>query len=208
MDLDSLGTRYVKSNGMAHESPAAPRLAAPRAGAQFEPHRYHTTSRGIQRSSKVVVAIDGDYVIAKAIGMGSPERALESVLSGLTTTHEHLTRGQLHATLLYTGSRWPAELRAKAGRWKCSVMELKLKRASHALASSAVGSGERVEVEVASGMEANISGLLMEAAADTDTEAVILLASPDEFRCVMRGRRGLVVGWVLARHPSSSIAPS
>jgi hypothetical protein len=134
----------------------------------------------------VVTCIDGDYVLEKTISVKAAMQALESLMDGLLVTQERLTAEDLQSHLLYTDTRWPPELRSYVRRYQFEVLPLRIKPGSFAAAhhrTEGEDEGEtRVTVEVASGLESSISGMLMEAVVDESVTAVVLVARPEEFK--------------------------
>jgi hypothetical protein len=131
---------------------------------------------------KILVCIDGDFAVEKTINVKSTIQALQSLMDGLLATEDRLTAGKLEGSLFYTDTRWPPELRSSLRRYEFKTFPLKLKPANFTRAGSQQGAEtERVTVEVASGLESNISSMLMEAVVDKSVTAVVLVARAEEF---------------------------
>lgn len=96
--------------------------------------------------------------------------------------HPDLSRGRTDRRLLSTLSKMSVQLREEAKRRQYDISEMKLKRSKFALACSTHDNPENVEVSCAAGVDANISRLLMQAAAEKGTEAIVLLGQWQEYK--------------------------
>jgi hypothetical protein len=151
-------------------------------GRAAHPEGAHGEGGPSEVGPRVLVCMDGDYIIEKTIGVDSTIQAFQSLMGQLLATQERLTAGKLECSLFYTDTRMPPELRSSLQKYAFETFPLKLKPGNFARADSRPGAEvERVTVEVASGLESNISRILMEAVVDKSATAIVFVARAEEF---------------------------